>query len=55
MLGRATRNELGTASIEYLVVLAAVSVGAALALATAGVALAQLHAFQRQLLLLPIP
>ena len=54
-VARLHRCERGAASAEYMIVLCAVSLGAALAVVAAGALLLQLFHYQRQLLLLPIP
>ncbi len=49
------RDTRGTASVEYVLVLSLVSVGAALAVIALGPRLLELFLFQRSILLSPIP
>ena len=49
------RDSRGTASVEYVLVLSLVSLGAALAVIALGPRLLELFLFQRSILLSPIP
>ena len=52
---RCIRDERGAASVEYVIVLALVSVGAASAVIGLGTLLCELFVYQQTLLLLPVP
>ena len=52
---RLVRDERGVVTVEYVIVLALVSVGAAIALIALGTLLLELFLYQRSLLLLPLP
>lgn len=55
MTAAALRDARGAASVEYVIALALVSLGASLAVIAAGALLLELFRFQRAVLLLPFP